>query len=62
MYTLRGKGAPRSGMKLNPSIHKKDIKSLKKSLMLNGKGSGDLRERPHPATFPTRKKELKLKQ
>jgi hypothetical protein len=36
-----------------------EIKSSKKSLMLTKKGSGDLREKPHPDKLPTCEKVLK---
>lgn len=45
-------------MEINPVF--KEIKKLKKSLMLSGnKGNGDLRERFYPAKLPSCEKKLK---
>ena len=57
MYSLRRKGAPGRVMELSPVL--KEIKSLKKTPMLNGiKGVVISEQDPTQLSFPTCEKEL----
>ena len=58
MYSFGRKGAPGRGME--PSLVLKDIKSLKKSLMLYRIESNNIRARPHPVSFKLVKRDENL--